>query len=136
MVLLMFQIISFILIVLRISIKSRTVLVAENLFLRQQLEILSRSQKAKFEQKDRLMLVLLSRFVPGWKNLLHVCQPDTLLRWWREFRRLRWRWVCRKGRNKKPRISDEIKELIIDMKRHNIIWGAEKNRGELLKLGI
>ena len=136
MVLLVSQVISFIIIVIRNFIKSRAVLVTENLFLRQQLEVLSRSQKAKFEQKDRIMLVLLSRFVPGWKNLLHVCQPDTLLRWWREFRRLHWRWVCRKGKKKKPRISDEIRALIIDMKQHNILWGAEKIRGELLKLGI
>ena len=68
MVLLMSQMISFILIVIRNFIRSRAVLVAENLFLRQQLEVLSRSQKAKFEQKDRLMLVLLSRFIPGWKR--------------------------------------------------------------------
>ena len=116
--------------------KSRRVLIAENLFLRQQLEVLSRSQKARFEQRDRIILILLSRVVPNWKKLLKVYQPDTVLSWWRELRRFRWRWICRKGKKSKKKISEEIRELILEMKRDNVGWGAERIRGELLKLGI
>ena len=129
------QFFSFILVLLRNLIRPRATLIAENLILRQQLEILSRTRKAKFQQRDRLILILLSRLIPHWKDIIRICQPETLLRWFRDLLRMHWRWKSRK-KGEKGRISIEIKKLIIEMKRENILWGAERIRGELLKLGI
>jgi putative transposase len=64
-----------------------------------------------------------------------VVKPDTVLRWHRlAFERL-WR---SKSQSTQPkfRISPETIELIHRMARENHLWGAERIRGELLKLGI
>ncbi len=62
-------------------------------------------------------------------------QPDTLLRWHRELFRIYWR---RKSKNNhhKPHIAPETIALIKQMAQENRLWGAERIRGELLKLGI
>ena len=116
--------------------RSRADLVAENALLRQQLIILRRQVKRpQLTQPDRTCLVLLARCTRFWKQALHIVQPDTLLRWHRDLFRCYWR---RKSRNKKPkpRIASETIDLIKQMAKKNRTWGAERIRGELLKLGI
>jgi putative transposase len=116
--------------------RSRVDLVAENALLRQQLTILRRQVKRpQLTQPDRRRLVLLARCTRFWKQALHIVQPDTLLRWHRDLFRRYWR---RKSRNKKPRprIASETIALIKQMVEENQLWGAERIRGELLKLGI
>jgi len=76
--------------------------------------------------------VFLSHFTKFWKQALHIVQPDTLLRWHRELFRLYWR---RRSQGK-PKISPETIALIQKMAKENRLWGAERIRGELLKLGI
>src|SRR5262249_32678695 len=49
--------------------------------------------------------------------------------------KLFWRWTSRR-RPGRPRLSLEIRELIARIARDNPSWGAERIRGELLKLGI
>lgn len=82
-----------------------------------------------------MRLVLLARCTHFWQQALHIVQPDTLLRWHRELFRRYWR---RKSRNKKPkpRIPAETIALVKRMARENWLWGAERIRGELLKLGV
>ena len=64
-----------------------------------------------------------------------VVKPETLLSWHRSLFRIVWRRKSRpKGR--KPRISQETIKLIKKMARDNRLWGSERIRGELLKLGI
>jgi len=57
------------------------------------------------------------------------------VRWHRRGWRLLWwcRSRCGPGR---PRLSAEVRELIARIARDNPAWGAERIRGELLKLGI
>jgi len=64
-----------------------------------------------------------------------MVQPETVLRWHRKGWRLYWSWKSgsRLGR---PRLSREVKDLIARISRENRLWGAERIRGELLKLGI
>jgi transposase InsO family protein len=57
------------------------------------------------------------------------------VRWHRRGWRLFWRWRSR-ARIGRPRVSPEVRELIATMARDNATWGAERIRGELLKLGI
>jgi putative transposase len=116
--------------------RSRTDLIAENAMLRQQLIVLRRQVKRpQLTNGDRMRLVLLARFTRYWHNTLHIVQPDTLLRWHRDLFRLYWRRKSRK-RKPNPRIPQETIDLIKQMAAENRLWGAERIRGELLKLGI
>ena len=116
--------------------RSKTELIAENAFLRQQLIILQRqSKRPKLSNRDRVKLLLLARATPYWKQALLIVQPETLLRWHRELFRIVWRRKS-KPRSVEPRISAETRALIGEMSADNVTWGAERIRGVLLKLGI
>jgi transposase InsO family protein len=116
--------------------RSKTELVAENAFLRQQLIILRRQVKRPDCTKtDRMLLVLLARMVRTWKQALFIVQPETLLRWHRQGFQLFWKYKSRAAA-RKSKITAEIVALIEEMARDNRLWGAERIRGELLKLGI
>jgi len=113
--------------------RSRIDLVVENALLRQQLIVLKRQVKRpQLTDPDRFRLVFLSHFTKFWKQTLHIVQPETLLRWYRELFRFYWRWKSQG----KPKISSETIKLIHKLARENRLWGAERIRGELLKLGI
>jgi putative transposase len=116
--------------------RNKSELVAENALLRQQLIILRRQVKRPACTKtDRMLLVLLARMVRTWKQALVIVQPETLLRWHRQGFKLFWKYTSRAA-SPKPRISPETVALIKEMARDNRLWGAERIRGELLKLGI
>jgi Integrase core domain. len=101
--------------------------------LRQQLIVLNRQiKRPQLTNPDRFRIVLLSHFTKFWKQALHIVQPDTLLRWHRELFGLYWRQKSQR----KPKISPETIALIQKMAKENQLWGAERIRGELLKLGI
>ncbi len=84
---------------------------------------------------DRMLLVLLARMVRAWKQALLIVQEETLLRWHRQGFRLFWKYKSRAA-VRKSKVSAEIVALIKEMARDNRLWGAERIRGELLKLGI
>ncbi len=108
---------------------------AENALLRQQLVILRRQVKRPVCAKtDRMLLVLLVRMVRTWKQALFIVQPETLLRWHRQGFRLFWKYKSR-AVARKSKISAETVALIKEMARDNRLWGAERIRGELLKVG-
>ena len=116
--------------------RSKPQLVAENALLRQQLIILRRQVKRPHCNKtDRVVLVLLARAIRTWKQVLIIVQPETLLRWHRKGVRLFWRHKS-KATSTKPRIPPGTVELIKKMAEQNRLWGAERIRGELLKLDI
>jgi putative transposase len=70
-----------------------------------------------------------------WKQALFIVQPETLLRWHRELFRFFWKHTS-KADSRQPKISPETIALIKEMARNNRLWGAERIRGELLKLDI
>ncbi len=116
--------------------RSKSELVAENALLRQQLIILRRQVKRPACTKtDRMLLVLLARAVQTWKQALFIVQPETLLRWHRQGFQLFWKYKSRAAA-RKPKIAPETVALIKEMARDNRLWGAERIRGELLKLGL
>jgi putative transposase len=116
--------------------RGKAELLAENALLRQQLIILRRQIKRPvYKKSDRLLLLLLARMVQTWKQALFLVQPETLLRWHRELFRLFWKHKSQ-AQAKKPRLSPEIIALIKEMAATNRLWGAERIRGELLKLDI
>lgn len=119
--------------------RSRAALQAEVFALRHQLLILERQRggrRVPLRTSDRLLWAQLSRIWPGWRRALVLVQPDTVLRWHRQGFRLYWRWKSRPNRPGRPSITDEVRELILEMHRANPTWGAPRIHGELLKLGI
>src|SRR5258706_7633193 len=116
--------------------RRRSELLVENALLRQQLIVLHRQVKApRLTWRDRLSLLFFARLVPNWKQVLQIVQPETLLRWHRAGFRLFWQL---KSRSHKPahRLDPDTIALIQRLARENRLWGAERIRGELLKLGI
>ena len=113
--------------------RSRTDLVIENALLRQQLIILKRQLKRPLlTNPERFRLVFLSHFTKFWKQALHIVQPETLLRWHQNLFRMYWRQKSQ-GR---PKVESETIVLIQKMANENLLWGAERIRGEMMKLGI
>jgi transposase InsO family protein len=120
-------------------LRPRQDLVAENLLLRHQLAVLTRPTRTRPRVRlriwDKLLWVLARRFCAGWREQLRIVTPDTVVRWHRQGWRLFWRWKSR-SRGGRPHLSLEVQELILTMSRENRLWGTERIRGELLKLGI
>jgi putative transposase len=116
--------------------RSKSQLVAENALLGQQLIILRRQVKRPAcTRADRMVLVLLARAVQTWKQVLFIVQPETLLRWHRVG--FRWFWKRKsKGTSPTPKLAPEIIILIKERAKNNQLWGAERIRGELLKLDM
>ena len=116
--------------------RSKSELIAENALLRQQLIVLHRQiKKPRFTPSDRLWRVLLAARVQRWKDTLLLLKPETLLRWHRKGFRLFWTFKSRK-RGGRPKLSIETINLIQQMAKENLLWGAERIRGELLKLNL
>jgi hypothetical protein len=58
--------------------RSKRELIAENMFLRQQLIVLERQvSRPKITQRDRQILVLLASRIKGWREALIVVKPET-----------------------------------------------------------
>ncbi len=116
--------------------RSRTQLIAENALLRQQLIIVRRQiKRPQVSRWGRLRMLFLARLTPLWQQSLHIIQPETLLRWHRDLFRIYWRRKSRAAQTE-PRIAQETIRLIRQMSSENRLWGAERIRGELLKLGV
>jgi transposase InsO family protein len=118
--------------------RSKPELIAENALLRQQLVILRRSvRRPRCTPMDRARLVLLASRLRTWRQSLLIVQPDTLLHWHRELFRRFWRQKARTvAPARRPPLAPETIVLIREMAVANRTWGAERIRGELLKLHI
>jgi hypothetical protein len=118
--------------------RSKPELLLENALLRHQIIILERqSMRPKLTWRDRTLIVLLASKLRTWKNALAIVQPDTVLRWHRDLFRRVWKHKSKpKGKRGRPALTDEVVALIKQMATENLGWGAERIRGELLKLGI
>src|SRR5438309_6166568 len=110
----------------------------ENLALRQQLAVLRRSapKRLKLTRTDRIFWVWLRRVWGDWKSALMIVKAETVIAWHRKGFRLFWTWRIRRGKPGRPKVPQEIRDLIRMLSRHNPRWGAPRIHGELLKLGI
>src|SRR6266446_8342488 len=118
-------------------IRSRVMLEAEIWTLQQQINVLRRTapKKLSFCAVDRMIFVGLYRLFPKICDALAIVKPDTLVSWHRAGFRSYWRWKSRR-RGGCPRIEIELRALIRQMSTENLLWGAPRIHGELLKLGF
>src|SRR5438445_9714071 len=115
-------------------VRRRAGLVAENALLRQQLIVAQRkiAGRVRWAPWQRFTMGLAARMAPAWRDATLLVQPATILRWHRAGFRAFWRRRARpSGRPPTARAA-----LIREMATRNPRWGAERIRGELLKLGI
>jgi hypothetical protein len=132
----MFSLISTILRVLRSGLQSRSQLLLENMALRHQLTVLSRSvPKPRLRNSDRLLWMLLQRCWSDWRRGLLIVQPRTVVAWHRSGFRLFWRWKSR-VRYGRPSLERELVSLIRHRWSSNPTWGSRRFQAELAKLGI
>jgi hypothetical protein len=117
--------------------KSRPQLEAEIVILRHQLNLLQRRapRRPHLRWVDRALFIWLYRRCPRVLRAITIVRPDTVLRWHRMGFAAYWRWKSRSPGGR-PRIAQEVRELIRRMSLENPLWGATKIHGELLKLGI
>ncbi len=116
--------------------RSRRELILENALLRQQVVILHRpAKRPRLTALDRGLLVLLAGRLRTWAQALVIVPPETVLRWHRQGFRLVWRRTST-PRAPEARTPAETIALIRHMAAENRLWGADRIRGELLKLDV
>jgi hypothetical protein len=119
------------------TFKARTALELETLALRHQLAVLQRLVKRpKLTAADRFLWARLSQFWTGWQCALVIVKPATVIGWHRKGFRVFWTWKVRRGRPGRPTVPEKVREWIRKMSRDNLLCGAPRIHGELLKLGI
>jgi transposase InsO family protein len=121
----------------RATVRDRGDLVAENLLLRHQLAVLTRPTRRRPHPhaRDKVFWIVARMLRRDRRCHLVLVRPETVVRWHRSGWKLFWRWKSRR-RPGRPRLKFEVRELIAQIARDNPSWGAERIRGELLKLGI
>lgn len=109
---------------------------AEVVVLRHQLRVLKRQVgRPRLRRRDRLFMAALSRVLPRARWSSFAVSPQTILRWHRELVQRKWTYR-RTSASGRPPLSDEIRQLILQMGKENPRWGCIRIRGELAKLGI
>jgi hypothetical protein len=95
--------------------KARATLEAENLVLRQQVNVLRRrTPKRPHLNTDRFLFVWLYRWFPSVLEVVAIVRPETIIRWHRAGFRAYWRWRSR-NRVGRPKVSAELRTLIGEM---------------------
>src|SRR5215468_10427500 len=114
------QLIADFVVYLGLLIRRRKAIAAENLFLRRQLALYQERKVGprRIDRATRITLALLSKLF-NWRDALIVVQPKTLIRWHRAGLRLLWHWKSKPGR---PPIPAELRRLIREMSRDNLLW--------------
>jgi hypothetical protein len=78
----------------------------------------------------------LSAVWNDWQSSVFIIKASTVIGWHRQGFRLFWSWKVRRGKQGRPAVAKEVRQLIRTMSRENPLWGAPRIHGELLKLGI
>ena len=70
------------------------------------------------------------------KEVVSIVKPETILAWQRRLERQKWDYSQRRTRGPgRPRTPGDIEALVCRLARENI-WGYQRIRGEVLKLGV
>ncbi len=83
--------------------RSRSQQAIVELALRQQLAMFAqKGRRPRITPADRGFWVLLSQVWSGWKGILVIVQPETVVRWHRKGFRLYWRSISKRGPTRRP----------------------------------
>jgi hypothetical protein len=124
-----------VLIALRSVFRSRAVLLAENVVLRQQIIVLQRSvAKPRIRRRDLIVLAFAARMFGEVLKAVTIVRPETVVRWHRSFWHLIWRKESRRPVGRPPADAD-LRGLIWRFWTENPLWGEDKIAAELGKLG-
>src|SRR3989442_2133440 len=96
---------------LALALRGHRELVLENLALRQQLAVFHRTTRCRLRARDRLFWVALARSWQNWRTALIVVQPDTVVRWHRDWLRRRWTRRSHQPHHGPPPIDQQIPAL-------------------------
>ncbi len=106
-------------------------LIEENRVLKEQLK----GQRLRFSDKQRRRLALKAKILG--RQLLDEIEtlvtPDTLLAWHRKL--IAEKWTYRRKGPGRPRVTQEITDLVLHMARENDAWGYDRIQGALANLG-
>src|SRR5260370_16020091 len=114
--------------------KARATLEAENLILRQQVNVLRRRtpKRPHLNNTDRFLFVWLYRWFPSVLEAVALVRAETIIRWhragfWADWRRRSRHRVCR------PKGFAELRALIGEMSRAHALFGAPRIHGGVLQ---
>ena len=91
--------------------------------------------RVQFTNSDRLFFLQLYRCFPSIVEVMTTIRPEALVRWHRAGFRRYWRWKSR-NLGGRPPIDAGLRALIRQMSIENVLWGAPRIQGELLRLGF
>jgi len=99
-----------------------------------QKHIISRKiTKPRVTNRFRKLWIFLSRNMPGWKDVLILVKPETVIGWHKRAFRVYWR---RKSNGGRPKVSPSAIALIKRIHRENQTHSPEKIHERLVALNV
>ena len=118
--------------------RPKTLLIAENLCLRQQLLVLQRRYpRPQLSNAYRRFWILASRWFGGWRSPIRIVRPETVLRWHRRGWRAYWTWRSHRAvkRGRRP-LPQKLQALIRRMADGKLAMGSKANPSRVGEIGI
>ncbi len=113
-------------------------LYAEIVLLKKENLILKRKhpkQRFLISRIDKIIYVILNMLF-NIKNNSILFSPYTILKWQKSLITSFWTFMKKDTHPGRPPVPHDIKQLTLDMKNNNLLWGVKRIRDELLKIDI